>query len=44
MLVQSFGAEVTAALPGKGLRGRVDAAAGAALAKVKLEEGASEEK
>ena len=41
VLVQSFGAEVTAALPGKGLRKRVEAAAGAALSKVKLD--ASEE-
>lgn len=37
VLVQSFGAEVTAALPGKDLRKRVDAAAGVALSKVSLE-------
>lgn len=41
VLVQSFGAEVTAALPGKDLRRRVDAAAGAALSKVKLEAAAA---
>ena len=43
VLVQSFGAEVTAALPGKDLRKRVDAAAGVALSKVKLEVAAASE-